>query len=115
MVIRKGSIYWVNFSSGKGSEPMGRRPGLVLQADHVNDSRINTVLMAAITSTMKFGELPGNVTLSKGESNMPKSCVFNVTQIKAVDKNAIGDLIGALSANHLNEVYAGIHLIMGIE
>ena len=115
MVIRKGSIYWVNFSPGKGSEPMGRRPGLVLQADPLNDSRINTVLMAAITSSMKFGELPGNVTLKKGESNMPKNCVVNVTQIKAVDKNAIGDLIGALSARRLHEVYDGIHLVMGLE
>ena len=33
MVIRKGSIYWVDFSPGKGSEPIGRRPGLVIQND----------------------------------------------------------------------------------
>ena len=115
MVIRKGSIYWVNFSPGKGSEPMGRRPGLVLQQDTLNDSRISTVLMAALTSTMKFGELPGNVTLRKGESNMPRGCVINVTQIKAVDKNAIGDLIGALSTRRLHEVYAGILLVMGMD
>ncbi len=94
---------------------MGRRPGLVIQADPLNDSRINTVLLVAITSTMKFGELPGNVILNKGESNMPKRCVVNVTQIKAVDKQAIGDLIGALSARRLQEVYAGIHLVMGVE
>ena len=115
MVIRRGSVYWVNFSPGKGSEPMGRRPGLVLQDDTLNESRISTVLMAAITSTMKFGELPGNVTLRKGESNMPRKCVINVSQIKAVDKNAIGDLIGALSTGRLYEVYAGIFLIMGID
>lgn len=94
---------------------MGRRPGVVLQEDTLNDSRISTVLMAALTTTMKFGELPGNVTLRKGESNMPKGCVINVTQIKAVDKNAIGDLIGALSARRLHEVYAGILLVMGMD
>ena len=115
MVIRKGSIYWVNFSPGKGSEPMGRRPGLVLQEDTLNESRISTVLMVAVTSTMKFGELPGNVTLRKGESNMPRRCVINVSQIKAVDKNAIGDLIGALSTRKLHEVYAGVLLVMGID
>ena len=52
MVIRKGSIYWVDFSPGKGSEPMGRRPGLVLQSDILNDSKINTVIMLSITSTI---------------------------------------------------------------
>ena len=115
MVIRKGSIYWVNFSPGKGSEPSGRRPGLVLQADSINDSLINTVLIAAITSTMKFGELPGNVILRKGESNIPKKSVVNVTQIKAVDKNAIGELIGALSIERMIEVYSGVNLVMGME
>lgn len=72
MVIRKGSICWVDFSLGKGSEPIGRRPGLVLQSDVLNDSKINTVIMLSITSTMKFGELPGNVILRKGEANLPK-------------------------------------------
>ncbi len=115
MVIRKGSIYWVNFSPGKGSEPLGRRPGLVLQADSINDSLINTVLIAAITPTIKFGELPGNVILRKGESNIPKKSVVNVTQIKAVDKNAVGELIGALTAERMKEVYAGINLVMGME
>lgn len=114
MVIRKGSVYWVNFSPGKGSEPLGRRPGLVLQDDIINDSYISTVIMAAITSTMKYGELPGNVILGKGESNLPKKCVINVTQLKSVDKSAIGDLIGALTGQRLQEVYDGIALVMGV-
>jgi mRNA-degrading endonuclease toxin of MazEF toxin-antitoxin module len=70
MVIRKGSVYWVDFSPGKGSEPLGMRPGLVIQSDVLNDTKINTVIMLAITSTLKFGELPGNVVLQKGEANM---------------------------------------------
>jgi len=61
MVIRRGSIYWVDFSAGKGSKPIGRRLGLVIQYDSLNDSNINTVIMLAITSTLKFGEMPGNV------------------------------------------------------
>jgi len=97
MVIRSGSIYWVDFSPGKGSEPMGRRPGLVIQNDALNDSNLNTVIMLAITSTLKFGDLPGNIILQKGEANMPKRCVINVTQIKSVDKKSINENIGALS------------------
>ncbi len=73
MVIRKGSVYWIDFSPGKGSEPMGRRPGLVLQNNVLNDSKLNTVIVLAVTSTMKYGELPGNVVLRKGESNLKKN------------------------------------------
>jgi len=112
MVIRKGSIYWVDFSPGKGSEPLGRRPGLVVQNDILNDSNLNTVIMLAITSTMKFAELPGNVVLRKGEANLPKRCVINVTRIKSVDKNSITEKIGTLSKARVDEVHAGLKLVM---
>jgi mRNA interferase MazF len=110
-VIRKGSIYWVDFSPGKGSEPMGQRPGVVIQGDAINDSKINTVIMLAITSTLKYGELPGNVTLRKGEANMPKRCVINVSQIKSVDKNSIRKKIGTLTKEKLEKVEQGLKLI----
>ena len=114
MVIRKGSIYWVDFSPGKGSEPTGRRPGLVIQNDILNDSNLNTVIMLAITSTMKFGELPGNVVLRKGEANIPKKCVINVTQIKSVDKQSIKEKIGTLSQKRLDELHEGLKLVMNL-
>ena len=114
MVIRRGSVYWVDFSPAKGSEPMGKRPGLVLQNDLLNDSRINTVVVVAITSTLKFGELPGNVSLRKGEANLPKRSVINVTQIKTVDKRSLKEKIGTLSKERLQEVYQGIQLVMDL-
>lgn len=114
MVIRKGSIYWVDFSPGKGSEPKGRRSGLVIQNNALNDSRINTVIMLAITSNLRFSELPGNVTFLKGEANMPKSCVINVMQIKLVDKNSIKEKIGTLSSNKMQEIEEGLKLVMDI-
>jgi mRNA interferase MazF len=114
MVIRQGSIYWVDFSPGKGSEPTGRRPGLVIQNDILNDSNLNTIIMLAITSTMKFGELPGNVVLQKGEANIPKKCVINVTQIKSVDKQSIKEKIGSLSKMKMDEVYEGLKLVMNL-
>ena len=114
MVIRKGSIYWVDFSPGKGSEPAGRRPGLVIQNDILNDSNLNTVIMLAITSTIKFGELPGNVVLRKGEANIPKKCVINVTQIKSVDKQSIKEKIGTLPKKRMEEVDKGLKLVMNL-
>jgi mRNA interferase MazF len=105
---------WVDFSPGKGSEPMGMRPGLVIQGDSLNDSKISTVVMLAITSTLRFGELPGNVVLNKGEARLPRKCVVNVTQIKSVDKRSIKEKIGALSAGRLEEVEDGIRLVLSM-
>ncbi len=112
MVICRGAVYWVDFSPGKGSEPMGRRPGLVIQNDVLNESKLNTVLMVAITSTLKFGDLPGNVVLKKGEAGLPRKCVINVTQIKSVDKTSLKEKIGRLSKNKMDRVEEGIRLVM---
>lgn len=115
MVIQRGDLCWVNFSPGKGSEPMGRRPGLVIQSNALNDSKINTVIMLAITSTLKFGELPGNVILRKGEANLPSRCVVNVTQIKSVDKTSLSGKIGTLSNQKMEEVALGLKPVMDLE
>ena len=80
----------------------------------LNDSKINTVVMVAITATLKFGDLPGNVVLRKGEANLPKKCVVNVTQIKSVDKKSIKEEIGTLSAQRLQEVRDGLKLILNL-
>jgi mRNA interferase MazF len=114
MVIRKGSVYWVDFSPGKGSEPSGKRPGLVIQSDFLNDTKISTVIMLAITSTLKFGELPGNVILNKGEANLPRRCVVNVTQIKSVDKRSIKEKIGTLPKKRLQEIDNGLKLVLNL-
>jgi mRNA interferase MazF len=114
MVIRKGSVYWVDFSPGKGSELLGMRPGLVIQSDALNDSKINTIIMLAITSTLKFGELPGNVTLDKGEANLPRQCVVNVTQIKSVDRRSIREKIGTLPKKKMEAVEKGLRLVLNL-
>ncbi|MCP4692426.1 MAG: type II toxin-antitoxin system PemK/MazF family toxin [Desulfobacterales bacterium] len=114
MVIQEGSIYWVDFSPGKGSEPRGKRPGLVIQNNILNDSKINTVIMLAITSTMKLADLPGNVALRKDEANVPRKCVINVTQIKSVDKGSLKEKIGALSRKRMRQVHEGLKLVMNI-
>jgi len=115
MVIRNGCIYWVDFSPAKGSEPMGMRPGLVIQNDLLNDSKLNTVIVVAITSTLKFGELPGNVCLQKGEANLPKRSVINLTQIKTVDKLSLKEKIGTLSRERIADVHKGMKLIMDMD
>ena len=86
----------------------------MVQNDLLNDSKLNTVIVLAITSTLKFGELPGNVVLRKGEANLPRRSVVNMTQIKTVDKLSLKEKIGSLSKDRIAEVYKGMQLVMDI-
>lgn len=50
--------------------------------------------------------------IRKGEANMPKRCVINLTQIKSVVKGSVRELIGTLSEKRMNEVYEGLKMIL---
>ena len=82
MVIKRDTIYWVRFPGGGNHEEM--RPCLVIQNDVLNESRLNTAIVVAITSVPEFGKLPGNVIIEEGEANMPWRGVVNVTQISSI-------------------------------
>jgi mRNA interferase MazF len=112
MVIHQGDVVWVNLPAASGSAPAGRRPGVVLQHDRFNRTRLNTVVVVAITSRMKYAAFPGNVRLAKGEAGLPKESVVNVTQIATVDRAQVGSRLGQVTARQLREVWNGVRLVL---
>ena len=114
MVINQGDVYWIDFDEPSGSEPGYRHPHIVIQNNIFNRSRINTVVVCSLTSNLKRSKSPGNVTLKKGEANLPKKCVINITQIKSVDKASIKEKIGTLAKRRLDEVHEGLKLVMSL-
>jgi mRNA interferase MazF len=111
-VIRQGDVYWVDLGEPAGSGPGFLRPYVVIQNNVFNLSRINTVVVCALTSNMRRGQAPGNVTLRQGEANLPKPSVINISQLYTVDKAALQDKIGALSERRVLDIIRGIQLLM---
>lgn len=111
MVIEQGEIYWVDLGAHSGSAPGYRHPHVVIQNNLFNSSKINTVVMCALTSNLKRGHSPGNVVLKKGEANLPKKSVVNITQIYTVDKNDLFERIGKVNSERLKEILRGIQLL----
>ena len=56
---------------------------------------------------------PGNVLLEKGEANLSKQSVVNITQIFTVDRADLSERIGTLSRERMKQVLDGILLLMG--
>ena len=111
-MIHQGDVFWVTFAGTRGSEPWGKRPAVVLQHDRFNQSRINTVVVAAITSNLRYDSLPGNVRLRKGEANLSKACVVNVTQLHSIHRTYLGEKIGSVSRGKLREIWDGLRLLL---
>ena len=112
MVIRQGDVFWVDLGEPSGSEPGYRHPHVVVQNNIFNRSRLNTVVVCALTSNLKRAESPGNVLLEKGEVNLPKQSVVNVTQIFTVDRADLVERIGRLSRKRVRQLLDGMLLLM---
>ena len=111
MVIKQGEIYWVDLAEPSGSEPGYRHPHIVIQNNLFNFSAISTVVMCSLTSNLKRGSSPGNVLLKKGEANLTKKSVVNVTQIYTVDKNDLCEKIGSVNKDRIGEILSGLKLL----
>ena len=114
MVIRQGEVFWFDFGKPRGSGPARKRPVLVVQSDRLNRTAVLTTVVAAITSNLRLGEALGNVRLRKGEAGLPQPSVVNVSQLRTVDKTALGHRLGQLSRERVKEVLAGLNIVFGV-
>lgn len=85
---------------------------MVIQNNAFNRSAIGTVVVCSLTSNLKLGAAPGNVSLRKGEAGLAKRSVVNVSQIYTVDKSDLVKRIGSLSSTRISEVLAGVRLLV---
>lgn len=112
MTIEQGDIYWVELGIPKGSEPGYRHPHVIIQNNVFNASRINTVVVCSLTSNLKRAEAPGNVLLQKGEGNLKKASVVNISQIITVNKSDLVEKIGSLSSATIEKIIESVKLLV---
>ena len=112
MVINQGDVFWIELGIPSGSAPGYRHPHVVIQNNIFNKSKINTVVVCAITSNLKRANAPGNLFLAKGEANLKKQSVVNISQIITVDKSDLLEKIGTLSPKRVNQIIEGINLLI---
>ncbi|RYZ04780.1 MAG: type II toxin-antitoxin system PemK/MazF family toxin [Myxococcales bacterium] len=105
--IHRGDLYWV----GPSSENPLPHPHLVVQEDVFNASRVRSVVVCALTSNLGRMHEPGNVLLEPGEGGLAKQSVVVVSQVSAVDKAELGERIGSLSEERVQQVLAGLRFL----
>ncbi len=112
--MKRGEIWWAQLPEPAGSEPGSRRPVLVIQSDDFNRSRIRTILGAAITANLKLAVAPGNVSLPKRGTGLPRQSVVNVSQIITLDKRFLTKRAGRATDAVVSQVEDGLRLILGL-
>ncbi len=111
MVINQGDVFWIELDEPSGSGPGYRHPHVVIQNNLFNRSRIDTVVVCALTSNLQRAAAPGNVRLKLGEADLPKQSVVVVSQLFTVDKSQLSEHIGTLSKQRVREILDGMKLL----
>jgi len=110
--IRRGEIYWVNWSPGRGSEQGGLRPALVIQNDIGNKFSPTTIVAALTTAVEK--PYPFLVRVTAKESGLPRDSTVNLAVILTIDKTRLTRKCGELSEAKMSEVAESIKASLGM-
>src|SRR5688572_7607945 len=110
--IRRGEIWWADLPEPRRSEPGYRRPVLVIQAESFNRSRIQTTIVAAITSQLDLAEAPGNVLLPARSVGLLRDSVVNVSQLLTLDRSFLTEHAGTLPARLQRTVDEGLRTVL---
>ena len=112
--MRRGEIWWASLGVPTRSEPGFRRPVLIVQSNPFNESKIHTVVVAAITTNQRLAEAPGNVALRRRDSKLPKASIINVSQILTVDRSVLSERVTKLPSRMMSMVDAGLRSVLAL-
>ncbi|MBI4203327.1 MAG: type II toxin-antitoxin system PemK/MazF family toxin [Chloroflexi bacterium] len=111
-MVKRGEIYLVHWSPGRGSEQTGIRPALVVQNNLGNQSGPTTIV--ATISTRRRRQYPFHVEIAPTESGLSYPSVVKCEQIQTVDQTRIGRLLGILGAEKMQEVDTALRWSLGL-
>lgn len=112
--VRRGQIWLVNWSPGRGSEQLGRRPALVIQTDAANSNPRypNTIVLPLSTKGI---QVTTHVQVKPDSLNGLRGISWvKCEQVLTVSKDRLETRWGTLSAAHMVKVEAGLRAALAL-
>ncbi len=111
--MRRGEVRW-----GCPPIPGGerkRRPFLVVSGDPFTaNQRWTKVLVVHLTSVRRpGGPYDWEIALPRGAANLPESSVAKCGEVYTLFKAQLGELIGTLARDHMEQVDRALHVALG--
>lgn len=98
--IQQGDLYWPRHPDGEIAHPQ-----VVIQVDGAR------IVVCALTSNLQRVSWPGNVLLDAGEGGLPRPSVVEVARQTTVTRAALGDHIGRLSPERVEQIFIGLRFV----
>lgn len=84
----------------------------MIQADSFNRSRIQTAIVAAITSNIELADAPGNVLLPAHSAGLTRDSVVNVSQLLTLDRSFLTEHAGTLPMRLQHAIDEGLRMVL---
>jgi mRNA interferase MazF len=111
---RRGEIWDVNWSPGRGAEQQGTRPALIIQNDRGNASPSYPLTIVASMSRTER-ELPLHVRIAPNEENgLTDYTDVKCEQLMTIEKSRLLRRRGAISAEELRLVDVALKLSLSL-
>jgi mRNA interferase MazF len=110
---QRGELYRANLDPAIGSEIAKTRPALIISND-VGNQYADRVIVAPISSSGLGKIYPFEVYLNPGEGGLSKASKILLDQIRTLDKSRLGQQIGILSAERMEEVNRAIRISLAV-
>lgn len=98
----------------RGSKSGYRRPVVVISSNEFNQSKINTVIVAVITSSFRVAEAPGNFKIYKKSIEFIRDPAVNISQLITLNKSFLTESIGKLTGNQVQLLNEGLRVVLAL-
>jgi mRNA interferase MazF len=104
--MKRGDIYWANFSPRSGSEQTGKRPVIILSHDAFNETPAwrSIIVIPVSTSPTQARRGPTVVALPAGTAGLTNDSSAICHQVTTLDRSKLEERLGLLSANILVQI-----------
>ncbi|HEY3414604.1 MAG TPA: type II toxin-antitoxin system PemK/MazF family toxin [Armatimonadota bacterium] len=113
--LRRGDLYWVDWSPSPGSEQSGRRPALIVQLDPANRNTTypNTIV---VTISRSGRDVPSHVPIDPAPGNgLRERSYAKCEQILTVNKDRLAGRIGHVTEETMAKVSDALKRMLAIE
>ena len=110
----RGEIWWVDWPTGRGSEPSGRRPALIVQNDLANQSQrySNTIVVAISTYGLPVSfHIPLTPDVENG---LAVPSFIKCEQVMVISCERLQQCIGQVKSDELHKVDIALRRVLGL-
>ena len=115
--MRRGDVVWVDLDPGRGPEANKRRPAVIVSNDGANHTaqRLGRGVVTVVPVTTNTSRLyPFQVLLPADRCRLTRDSKAQAEQIRSVTVERLGEIIGQLPADLVNDLDRAIRLHLSL-